>query len=117
MDFYSKNGLVLKDPTVRWGFENTGTVMWQDLKDQDVDNVLGHAKSYGIKYGFTHSLDIGGSKSITSFARADRSFSEDEILRITQLAEDIHRASADFKEFSSEALDELKRLSIEFTHN
>ncbi len=35
MEQYSKQGLVLKDPTVKWGFENTGTINWRDLKDLD----------------------------------------------------------------------------------
>ena len=71
---YSKKGLVLQDPTVRWGFENSGTINWRDLKESDEAGVLEQAKAYGIEHGFTLSLDRNNSKSITSFARGDREF-------------------------------------------
>ena len=113
---YSKKGLVLQDPTVSWGFENTGTINWRDLKESDQAGVLEQAKAYGIEYGFTLSLDRNNSKSITSFARGDREFSVTEIDEISEIVTDLHNYTADIDEFSSVELVQLKQMSVDFTH-
>ncbi|MGR3341835.1 MAG: autoinducer binding domain-containing protein [Paracoccaceae bacterium] len=113
---YSKKGLVLQDPTVSWGFENTGTINWRDLKESDEAGVLEQAKAYGIGHGFTLSLDRNNSKSITSFARGDRDFSAAEIEEISDIVTDLHNYTADIDEFSRVELVQLKQMSVEFTH-
>jgi len=117
MSQYSKLGLVMKDPTVRWGFENTGHVLWDVLKEQDVDGVLDMAASFGIKFGFTCATIAGGTRSICSFARDDRDFSEQEMAAIIKIAERLHDLTLDMNSFSSDAMERLKKMSIEFTHS
>lgn len=116
MEHYSKHGLVLKDPTVKWGFGNTGHVLWSDLKEQDTDGVLEAAKSYGIGFGFTYCTDAHGSRSISSFARNDRDFTGAEISDISALVDLLHSETADLDGISSQERDQLKKISVEFTH-
>ena len=114
-EIYSERGLVLKDPTVLWGFGNTGMTLWSDLETLDEDGVLAMARDYGLNYGFVYSVDQGTSKSITSFARADRDFSSEEIDEISNIVQSLHDQTADVDEISLQDRDELRNMSIEFT--
>lgn len=76
---YSQQGLVMKDPTVLWGFENLGTVRWSDLADIDPAGVMRAATKFGMNYGVTVAVEQGGTRSIASLSRGDREFSGDEL--------------------------------------
>ena len=56
LDYYSQNGLVMSDPTVHWGFENRGFVLWSDLVASDTAKVMEQAATYGLNYGVTCSF-------------------------------------------------------------
>ena len=115
MDVYSENGLVLKDPTVLWGFSNTGVKRWNDLKEMDVNQVLPLARKYGLKYGFTFAIHQDDSRSIGSFARTDRDFSDQEIESLAAIATDLHAHTEKIKKLSNEELTQLKTLSVNYT--
>ena len=68
LEHYSANGLVLHDPIIRWGFENTGVADWQDLGDLDERGVLKQAGSYGLNHGIVISLLEDGLRSIAGFS-------------------------------------------------
>ncbi len=116
MDIYSKKGFVMLDPTVRWGFENTGQVRWSQLADLDDAGVLAEAAAHGLAYGICFATDTGGSRSVCSFARGDREFADEEAASLTGLAEELHNLTADLGSLSPETAAELRRLSIRFTH-
>ena len=116
IEYYTKNGLVMADPTVRWGFENNGLISWSELTDLDTEGVLKKASEFGIKHGFTFSTEAGDSKSITSFARGDRAFSDEERQEICKLAEALHHETADLDALSGSDLEALKKMSVLFTH-
>ena len=78
LDYYSQNGLVMSDPTVAWGFENTGAIGWSDLTASDSAGVLAKAAEFGLKHGATCATGSDESRSIGSFARADRDFTDAE---------------------------------------
>ncbi len=40
IEVYTQRGYVMSDPTVMWGFSNTGRVRWSDLADQDSAGML-----------------------------------------------------------------------------
>jgi len=115
MEIYSKQGLVLKDPTVLWGFENNGAVRWDALSDIDTAGVLTLARQFGIAHGFTFATDQNNSRSIASFARSDRESSKSEIEEISQIVRDLHDYTAEIDEFSPEELAQLKEMSVAFT--
>lgn len=116
MDQYSSSGLLVQDPTVRWGMSNIGWVRWGDLEGIDSHGVLDRAKDYGIMNGVTIALAIEGFRSIASFARSDRDYETSEIAELGQIFENLHRATASLKALSDEDKSALKELSVRLTH-
>lgn len=116
MDYYSQNGLVLHDPTVRWGFDNTGTRLWKDLEAEDEHGVLKKARKHGLKHGFVAAHVGHGTRSVASFARSDRDFEEAEISNICEMFIMLHDETVDTEQLSAKEREALKQLSITLTH-
>lgn len=115
IDVYSRKGLVMKDPTVRWGFSNTGVKVWSDLQGDDAEGVLKEAAEFGLKFGFVVALNEGDSKTVASFAREDRDYTESEQVEITQILKELHNCTLNAKSLPAAEIAELKLLSIELT--
>ncbi len=111
-DFYSQNGLVMSDPTVAWGFENTGTKLWSELAENDPAEVMTKAAAHGLKFGATVAIEIDESRSIASFAREDREFSQEEIDHLTAQVTRLHEMTATIKAISPETAQELRKMSV-----
>lgn len=82
VEHYTRNRFMLFDPVVRWAYANTGTVRWSELDGDDPRNILGQAKTHGLRYGVTVSVFDGnaeGHRSYGSFLRSDREFSDLEV--------------------------------------
>ncbi len=116
MEYYSQNGLVLHDPTVRWGLTNTGTRYWHALRDDDAMGVFEKAEKFGMRYGFVRALMNGKSRTVASFARGDRDYSDDEVAQISEILDLLDRKTADPEALPADERAELKRLSINLTH-
>ena len=117
MDIYSKEGLVLKDPTVIWGFSNSGTIRWRDLAGLDEAGVLERARAYGLAHGFTVSTDEAGGRSIASFARTDTDFTDAEMAVMAETLRDLHAYTAGVTMIPEQEQEQLRRMSIAFTHS
>jgi LuxR family transcriptional regulator, quorum-sensing system regulator SdiA len=115
-DHYSKAGLVMQDPTVAWAFENTGTIRWNELVGADTAGVLATAAEHGLAYGFTLSQDREGSRSLSSFSRGDRDFTDDEIAAIVSLADELHDLTTSGHSLPPATRDNLRAMSVRFTH-
>ncbi len=90
VEHYTGNGFMMRDPVVRWAYDNTGAARWSDLADMDTHGVLASAREYGLCYGAVVScVDADGARqrSFGSFARPDREFTAEEIsvLRLSLL--------------------------------
>jgi LuxR family transcriptional regulator, quorum-sensing system regulator SdiA len=116
MDEYSGSGLLVQDPTVRWGMSNVGWILWRDLEAIDNHGVLDRARNYGIMNGVTIALLIEESRSIASFARSDREFENSEIADLGLIFENLHRATASLKALTDDDQLALKDLSVRLTH-
>lgn len=90
---YSTEGYVMHDPTVHWGFGNTGTIRWSEIELPDTHNVMEKSAAYGMKYGISVACEIDGSRSMASFARADREYQDTEITQIEELLIKLHGAT------------------------
>lgn len=115
-DYYTKNGLVMSDPIVLWGFENRGVEHWSEIAKNDPAGVLQAAADHGLGHGVVTSVGAAESFSIGGFARNDRPYSEveAETLRVATL--EIHDLANNLKELSPETADQLRQLSILYTH-
>lgn len=116
IEHYSRNGLVLSDPTVRWGFENLGMIRWSDLAKDDAAGVLESAAAYGLSHGFTAAIERSGSRSVASFARGDREFDDAEMAGIEGLLAQLHDSTLGAKTLSPGDHAVLRRISVFLTH-
>lgn len=120
LDHYAKSGLLMQDPTLGWGFENTGVIRWDALTDQDPAGVIRQAAEYGAKFGITCAHESPGAadgvRSIGSFSRGDRDFSETELAEILELFGKLHDFTAENAQLSAETVMQLKNMSILVTH-
>jgi LuxR family transcriptional regulator len=116
MDYYSGSGLLMQDPTIRWGMNNVGRILWGDLEAMDTAGVLERAKDFGIMNGVTIALYAGGTRSIASFARSDRDYEPEEIAELESLLDELHRATASVEALNDEDRSALQELSVRLTH-
>ncbi|MGP9804754.1 autoinducer binding domain-containing protein [Paracoccus sp. NSM] len=89
-DFYSQNGYALRDPTIAWGFSTVGSCRWSALPIPDPFNILADAANHGLTFGVTVSHGPISSRTIASFARADREFTDAEIAEIEATVRLLH---------------------------
>lgn len=115
MKNYAEQALVMRDPTVLWGMQNTGFKRWSDLADLDTGNVYGMAKDFGINHGFVYVTDAGGGRSLTGFARSDRPHTEEEMQAIADLVAPIHEATRSLDRLSMRTIESLRLHDISFT--
>lgn len=79
VDHYTRGGLMLSDPVVRWAYANTGTARWRDLASDDSQGVLALAQTHGLRHGLVASVfddNPDGQRSYAFFARPDREFED-----------------------------------------
>ncbi len=91
--YYTRKGLMLRDPAVRWAYENTGSVRWSVLEADDPHGVFRSARRFGLNFGVVVSYsaaDPKEQKSYGSFARADRDFTPDETSILMLLLRQMH---------------------------
>lgn len=115
-DYYTKNGLVMSDPIVRWGFENRGYEHWNIIAKDDPANVLKAAADHGLGYGVVTSVGTEESFSIGGFARNDRPYTTEEAQGLVKATHEIHDLTNNLKELSPETAEAMRRLAIEYTH-
>jgi LuxR family transcriptional regulator, quorum-sensing system regulator SdiA len=116
MDHYSKSGFVVHDPTVRWGLNNVGRVRWTALESIDEQGVLDRAKDFGLMHGVAVAVVTDGSRSIASFARADRDYDDAEMAELERLLAELHRATTGPGKLSESDQAALTELSIRLSH-
>lgn len=114
LDHYSSKGLIIADPMVPWGFQNTGSCRWSDLDDPH--GVFKQAADFGMPYGLVIAEEADGKRSICGFANADREFTDDEISQLEKNVKQLHSAIAEQAELSTQTVEHLKKMSIMVTH-
>lgn len=113
--YYSQNGLVMEDPTVHWGFENTGSIAWSDLTDRDPAGVIAQAATHGMRHGMTLAVNQSNSLTVTSFARSDRPFDASEQERIKIGVNAIHNATLSLTSLGPALLKSLHKMAVTAT--
>ena len=116
LDTYSRLGLVLRDPVVRWGFSNTGAIRWSGLVDQDEAGVLERAAEHGLRYGAVIAIVRNGSRSMGGFARGDREPTDEEVADLTDDLTELHDLTQKVEHLAPSVHETLKQMSIYLTH-
>ncbi|WP_291335699.1 autoinducer binding domain-containing protein [Albidovulum sp.] len=114
LDTYSREGLVLHDPVVRWGFTHEGTIRWSALDDPA--GVMDRAAAHGLRHGAVVAFVRDGSRTMAGFARGDRELTDDEIATLKRILEDLHDLTGTVETFSPDVHMTLKQMSIYLTH-
>ncbi|MCR8725271.1 autoinducer binding domain-containing protein [Frigidibacter sp. ROC022] len=114
---YTNKGLLMKDPTVAWGLTQTGAVRWSDLAEKDTAGVFEGARAHGLNYGVTIAISSGGLRSVASFVRSDREFTDEEIAAIRPLLAELHALTEGTDALSDEDREALTEMSIRMTHS
>jgi LuxR family transcriptional regulator len=116
VEHYTSKGLVMYDPAVRWGFENTGAIRWRDQLDDDPYGVIQEAKKYGMTHGVTLAVFNQNSRTVAAFSRSDRDFLDIEIDEISQKLDKLHAATFGVNKLSDADMAALKKMAIRLTH-
>lgn len=90
LDHYADNGVALRDPVIAWGFSRTGTIRWSDPALPDPFGLLAEAARFGLRFGFAIACGPVRSRSIASFARPDREFTDVEIALAEAIVQRLH---------------------------
>ncbi len=90
LDNYTEKAYALRDPTIAWGFSKEGACRWADIEVPDPFGLFAEAKKFGLTYGLTVSCGPVRSRTISSFARSDRDFLDEEIEKISHLVRRLH---------------------------
>ena len=93
IDHYTENGYVLRDPMTAWGFSRTGWIRWSDPDLPDPFGLFNEAAQYGLNFGVTVACGPIKSRTIASFARSDREFRDEEIVKIERTVLRLHNLS------------------------
>ena len=117
VDYYHKNGLVMKDPMMHWAFGNTGSIRWREMADSDPAAVIANARRHGLAYGCTTSIHKHGSRSLAGFTRSDRDFLDVEIDELFKKFSELEAVTAGMDDISDADKRALKAMSIRLTHS
>lgn len=114
LDTYSREGLVLHDPVVRWGFENEGTIRWSELEDPA--GIMVRAREFGLNYGVVIALTRNGRRTMAGFSRSDRDMTDAEIETLKADLVTLHDLTESVETLSPSVHMTLKQMSIYLTH-
>lgn len=90
LDHYTEKAYALRDPTIAWGFSTEGASRWADMTIPDPFGLFQEARNFGLTYGLTVSCGPVRSRTISSFARSDRDFLDEEVDKIAHLVRRLH---------------------------
>lgn len=93
MEYYADNGYAMRDPMVAWGFSDTGFIRWSDVALPDPFGILVHAGRHGLKFGCSVACGPIRSRSVGSFARDDRQFTDHELETLFEIVQRMHEMS------------------------
>lgn len=108
LDHYTENGYVLRDPMVAWGFSTTGTIRWSDSSLPDPFGLFKIAAKHGLTHGATVACGPIKSRTIASFARSDREFTDHEIAACAAIVHRLHDMTEPPEELTKAQIEALK---------
>ncbi len=115
LDRYSREGMVMKDPTIPWAFENHGTCRWDSLRHLDSTGIFDAAAEYGLRHGVTVGIVQDDQHSMASFSRGDRAFTDDECKEAFEQVAALHELTRTTIIDTPSLHETLRQLSIYLT--
>jgi LuxR family transcriptional regulator len=116
LDHYTEKAYALRDPTIAWGFSTEGACRWSEIGIPDPFGLFEEAKSFGLTFGLTVSCGPVRSRTISSFARADRDFTDFEIEKISELVRRLHDITEPPESLTTAQIEALKLIAAGDRH-
>jgi hypothetical protein len=91
---YTNEGLVLRDPAMKWIYDNRGSVRVSEMGVEDPAGVIGKAAKHGLRFGAVISYSDPVEKTFVScgqFYRADREYTNLELGHLLSRVKRLHR--------------------------
>ena len=107
-DRYTEEAYALRDPIIAWGFSTTGHTRWSEISNSDPFDILGQAREFGMVYGLAVSCGPMKSRTIASASRADREFTDDEILAFEEMIVELHDITEPPKSLTGAQIEALR---------
>lgn len=115
-EIYHGTGMVMRDPTVRWGMLHTGWCRWSDMRGVASSDVMQQAATHGLRFGATYATKSSKSRSMAFVSRNDREITEDERHLVEREFEALHEATLRATALSPVMTQKLRDMSIQYTH-
>lgn len=116
LDHYTEKAYALRDPTIAWGFSTEGACRWSEISIPDPFGLFEEAKSFGLTFGLTVSCGPVRSRTISSFARADRDFTDSEIEKISDFVRRLHDLTEPPESLTTAQIEALKLIAAGDRH-
>lgn len=116
LDHYTEKAYALRDPTIAWGFSTEGACRWSEISIPDPFGLFEEAKSFGLTFGLTVSCGPVRSRTISSFARADRDFTDSEIEKISEHVRRLHDLTEPPENLTTAQIEALKLIAAGDRH-
>lgn len=110
IDFYNENNLLMSDPVVRWGLENTGVIRWDDPGLDDPKGIIALAKERGLRNGVEIATGETGARTLAGCTRASGPFDAAEIAHLVSLVETVHAVTEGLDGCNTSEIQALRRL-------
>jgi LuxR family transcriptional regulator len=108
---YNDNSYYLRDPLVFWGIGTTGVTRWSEIGLPDPFDVIKQAAQFGMKYGASASCGPISSRSIVGIGRGDREFTNEELVKLEEIALRLHEENTPPTELTQAQIEALQCIS------
>lgn len=108
--YYSERGFVMHDPVVRRGLMQTGTVLWDDLADEDPAGVISAAAAHGLINGWNYAVGPATSRTLCGFTRSGAAFSAAQMDQGRAIVDRIHALTEGIEHFPAADIAALRAL-------
>lgn len=116
LDHYTEKAFALRDPTIAWGFSTEGACRWSEFTIPDPFGLFEEAKKFGLNFGLSVSCGPVSSRTIASFARVNREFSNSEIEDILQIIRRLHDITEPPESLTKAQIDALRLIAAGDRH-
>jgi LuxR family transcriptional regulator, quorum-sensing system regulator SdiA len=114
VEHYSRHGLVVHDPLMKWVYANQGIARWSEINVPDPQAVRIAALAHGLAYGAVASattVEERGKRSYGLFFRTDREFHDDELASLKGVVETLHSGSKLERKLTANEVEALEMIA------
>lgn len=113
INHYSQQRFMLYDPVIRWVYQNTGYIRWNEIDLEDPRRIIGQAQTFGLRHGVAISYVDESTKTLRSFgsfARNDREFNDLEMRLLSAFISRRHAETAPPSNLTNAELEVLQMI-------